>query len=249
MNKLTRVEKKRRRKRFVLRLILFFSLGTISIAYLFKSGFFNISDINVAGNSKLPTELIQNTSGIRKEENIFKISLSNGEDQIGNLPYIKEVKIKRKLPKTININVTERTGIAQIKSISTYLILDMEGYILELKDNKSENIPTLAGFNINNILPGDNIFKNQNGAKIEELIGDEDNHIMMSKIYELSYESEENINIILNNGISVAFGPLDNVKYKLRYLNEILIDIEKNDRAVKMIMMNKGEHAILVTDN
>lgn len=230
-------------------MILFFALGTITIAYLFKSGFFNINNINIEGNSKLSKELILNTSGITKEENIFKVSLSNGENQISNLPYIKAVRIKRRLPKTININVIERTGIAQIKSISTYLILDMEGYILELKDSKTENIPTLTGLNINNILPGDNIFKNQNGAKIEELIGDEDNHIMLSKIYELSYESEENINIILNNGISVAFGPLDNVKYKLRYLNEILIDIEKNNRAVKMIMMNKGDHAILVTDN
>lgn len=249
MNKLTRVEKKRRRKRFVLRLILFFALGTISIAYLFKSGFFNINNINITGNNTLSKELLVNASGINKEENIFKISLSNGEDEIRKLPYIKVVKIKRKLPKTIDINVIERTGVAQIKSISTYMLLDMEGYILELRDNKTENLPTLTGFNINNILPGDNIFENQNGSKVEELIGDGDNHNMLSKIHEISYESEENINIILNNGISVAFGPLDNVKYKLRYLNEILIDIEENNRVVKMIMMNKGEHAILVTDN
>lgn len=248
MKKITRVERKRRRKRFFLRLILLIAIISISVSYSFKSGIFNIDTINVNGNNKLSKESLINISGIIKGENIFKIRTSDGEKEIKQLPYIKSVEIKRKIPRTININIVERIEIIQMKAISTYMLIDNEGFILEFIDTKNDNLPTLIGFDINNVLPGDNIFSNDNGKYLDELLS-VDNHIILGKISEIIYESNDNINIILNNGISVAFGPLDNVKYKLRLLNEILIDIEKKQLVVKMIIMNKGENPILVTDN
>lgn len=248
MKKLTRVERKRKRKRFFLRLILLIAIISITVSYSFKSGKFSIESIVVKGNYKISKELITNTSGIIIGENIFRVKTSDGEKEIKTLPYIKDVKIERKLPRTININVLERVEIVQMKALSSYMLIDNEGYILEFVDSKNENLPTLVGFDINNVIPGDNIYKFESGKELEELLS-MDNHIILSKISEIIYESKDDINIIVNNGISVAFGPLDNVKYKLRYLNEILIDIEKRQLPVKMILMNKGENPILVTDN
>lgn len=248
MKKLTRVERKRRRKRFFLRLFLLIAIISITVFYSIKSGTFNIDTINVNGNYKLSEELIINTSGIIKGENIFRIKTSDGEKEIKSLPYVKDVKIERKLPKTINVNIVERVEVIQMKALSSYVLIDSEGYILDFVDVKNENLPTLIDFEINNVIPGDNIYKFDRGKELEELLS-MDNHIILSKISDIIYESDDNINIVINNGINVAFGPLDNVKYKLRYLNEILIDIEKRQLPVKMILMNKGENPILVTDN
>ena len=56
----------------------------------------------------------------------------------------------------------------------------------------------------------------------------------------------DNINIELNNGILVAFGTINNVKYKLNLLNEIVKDIDKKGLSCKMILMDRGDNPIIV---
>ena len=55
--------------------------------------------------------------------------------------------------------------------------------------------------------------------------------------------------IELNNGVKVAFGTIDNVKYKLSFLFNILEDVEKRNINVKQILLNKGSNPIIVTDD
>ncbi len=248
MKKTTRVERKRRRKRIFFNFILLILLTTIFVTFALKSDLFNISVINIEGNEKLSKNIIESASGIALGENIFKIKLRNGEKDIKKLSYTKDVNIKRKFPSTININITERKEVVQLKNISSYVLVDMEGYVLDFKDKREENLPVLNGFNIN-VLPSENIFDTEYGNELKDLINDEGNIEILKNFSEINFESYDNINIILNNGIVVAFGPLVDVKYKLRYLNEILKDIEKKQISVKMIIMNKGEKPIIVTNN
>ncbi|MBC8588495.1 cell division protein FtsQ/DivIB [Paratissierella segnis] len=248
MKKTTRVERKKRRKRIFFNVILLILITTILITFALNSDLFNISMINIEGNNKLSKDIIENASSIIKGENIFKVNLRNGEKSIKKLSYIKDVKIERKLPKTININITEREAVVQIKNISSYLLVDIEGYVLDFKEDKEEKLPIINGFNIN-VLPSENIFEIEHGQELKDLINDEKNIEIIRNFSEINLETDDNINIILNNGIVVAFGPLDDVKYKLRYLDEILKDIEKKQISVKMIIMNKGEKPIIVTNN
>lgn len=248
MKKTTRVERKRRRKRILFNIILLILFTSIFATFALKSDLFNISEINIDGNNKLTKNTIESASGITVGENIFKIKLGNSEKDIKKLSYIKDVNIKRKFPSTININITEREEVVQFKNISSYVLVDIEGYVLDFKDTKDENLPILNGFNIN-VLPSENIFDIEYGNELKNLINDEANIEILKNFSEINFESYDNINIILNNGIVIAFGPLDDVKYKLRYLNEILKDIEKKQISVKMIIMNKGEKPIIVTNN
>lgn len=248
MKKTTRVERKNRRKRIFFNLILLILLTTILVTFSLKSDFFNIKTIKIEGNNKLSKSIIENTSGITIGENIFKVKLRNGEKDIKKLSYIKDVNIERKFPKTININITEREAVLQLKNISSFVLVDIEGYVLDFKEEREENLPVLNGFDIN-VLPSENIFETEYGEELKNLINDEKNVEIIKKFREINYETDDNINIILNNGIVVAFGPLNDVKYKLRYLDEILKDIEKKQISAKMIIMNKGEKPIIVTNN
>lgn len=248
MKKTTRVERKKRRKRILFNVILLILLTTFLVTFALKSDYFNISVINIEGNNKLTKETIENASGLITGENIFKIKLRNSEKDIKKLSYIKDVNIKRKFPNTIVINITEREEVVQLKNISSYVLVDMEGYVLDFKDTMVENLPILNGFNIN-VLPSENIFDTEYGEELKNLINDEVHIKILKKFNEINFESYDNINIILNNGIVIAFGPLDDVKYKLRYLDEILKDVEKKQISVKMIIMNKGEKPIIVTNN
>lgn len=250
MKKPTRVERKRRRRRVLFRLVLLLALIAFLVAYAFKSDFFNIENINVEGNQTLKNDLIINASRINLGENILRIESSDAQKEIKMLPYIKEALVDVKLPKTINIRVEEREGVLQIKSLSSYILVDKEGVILEIIDDKIENLPNFIGFDLKDIKPGDNIFKDEVGMKLIDFFNDDEILNIINKISTVNYNIEdEEINIDLINGISVAFGPLSNVKYKLKVLDKLLVDIEKKQIPCKMIIMNKGENPIVVTDN
>lgn len=249
MKKPTRVERKRQRRRIYFRLVLMLALLAVGVGFAFKSDFFNIEYINVKGDSILNKDSIINASGILIGENLLKISPKDTEDKIKFLPYIKDANVKYKIPNTINIQVVERVPVIQLKSLANYLLIDKEGFVVEITDIKKEELPTIVGYSIKEKKPGENIKDDENGIKLEEFFTEDDIIKMMKKINNINFDLEGEINIDLNKGIGVAFGPLDNIEYKLRLLDRILVDIENKQLKCKMIIMNKGENPILVLDN
>lgn len=248
MKKLTRVQRKRRRQRRFLRIILLIAIITLILFFLFKSDFFIINNIELEGNYIIPSEEILRTSGINLGSHIFNYNKTKAEERIDSFPYIKEVDIRRKLPKTVQIIVEEREVYVQFNHLSSYILVDDEGYILEIKEDRLENIPVFRGFTIEDH-SRENILEEDELKTLDSFILDSNNKDLMDKINEIIYESERNININLKNGIEVAFGPVNNVKYKLSLLNDILIHIEENEINTKTILMNKGENPIIVTDD
>lgn len=249
MQELTRVQLKLRRRRRFFRFIIIMAVLIASFIFMLKSEFFNVETFTVQGNYKLSNENIITTSLLNKGENIFKINKSLAEKNIVNLPYAKNIVVKRKLPRTIIFDVEERVGVLVTKSISTKLLVDIEGFVLEELDEDNDNLPLIIGFEISDIAIGDNIFQEKSREEIINFILESNNAELLSKSTKIDIIEIDNVNIDLNSGISVAFGPLDNVKYKLSLLNQILEDIEKKEIPCKMIIMNKGENPILVIDD
>lgn len=246
MRKVSRVEKKMKRRRMFFRLLLLISLIFIMFVLALNTDFFIIDNIKVLGNNKISEDIIISASSINFEENIFKISTRNGKKNIENLSYIKEVEIKRKFPKGISIEIIERKEIIQIKEISSYVLIDINGYILDIVDVQNEKLPLLFGFNIESKKAGDNVFFEIEDDEKKGFILESESIKILHKMKEIDLVDNNNINILLNDGIPVAFGTLDDVKYKLNLLNEILIDIEKKQIPCKMILMNKGDNPIIV---
>ena len=137
MKKLTRVERKMKRRRNFFKFILLLLLMALGGVLALKTNFFIIDKIEIIGNNKIPKEDLITASSINVGENIFKISIKSGEENIKKIPYTKEIRIKRKFPKKITMEILERKEIAQVKDISSFLIIDKEGNILSLKDDES----------------------------------------------------------------------------------------------------------------
>ena len=88
------------------------------------------------GNKKLSYDKIIKASMCNIGENIFKINMKKGEESLKRLPYIKECKIKRKLPNEIIIEIEERKEVAIISYIGSFVYIDKEGYILKIGRKK-----------------------------------------------------------------------------------------------------------------
>lgn len=250
MKKKKKSKKKIKNRKRILKFLLFVLTIILMYLFVFKTDFFNIRNIKVVGNNKISYEQIVRASMCNKGENIFKISKKKGKESLERLPYVKEANIKRRLPKGLIIEIDERQEAAIIPYIGSYVFIDDEGYILNIVEQiEHVNLPQIFGLELDDLKTGNNLFNILGRNSIEEFIkfSHESNLLLLMKY--INFTDNSNTMIELIDGIKVAFGPLDNVKYKLRFLIKILDDIEKKDINAKQILLNKGDNPIVVTDD
>lgn len=127
---------KRRKKRIIKKsLLLIVLLLSILITLCLKLSYFNVKNISVINNNNINADVIIKESNIYRGNNIFYLKLSECIDRIKRNPYILDVKIKRKLPNSIVINIIEREAVFYNKKGSKYAIIDNNGIVLEEKDS------------------------------------------------------------------------------------------------------------------
>lgn len=96
--------------------------------------FFNITDIKITGSGTYSSEDIELYSGIDYGDNMFLIRSDDVAESLEqNLPYIYSVQIKRSLPSTVTIKITEATVAYTIEGEDeTYIYLDDNLKVLEV---------------------------------------------------------------------------------------------------------------------
>ncbi|MCJ7691233.1 MAG: FtsQ-type POTRA domain-containing protein [Clostridiaceae bacterium] len=147
-----RKKKKKVRNLMLLVIIMVSTLVTLCL----KLPYFNITNVEIVGNVNVSNAKINELVSAHLNNNIFYASFVDSKKQIIKNPYILDVKIKKKLPNKILIEVEERVAVFYGKVKDTYYIIDNEGILLEKKSNiKDMNIVHLVGINLEKCKVGD----------------------------------------------------------------------------------------------
>ncbi len=143
-----------------IKMLIISILVLIAIIAAMLSPLFNIKNIQVVGNTILSSEEIISFSGIKTEENMFKVMKLKTIDRIKENAYINEVAIHKKLPNTIEIQVKERNPSFMLEYGNGYVYLSNQGYMLEISSIKKD-IPTILGTTTSkeNYKPGNRLNK------------------------------------------------------------------------------------------
>lgn len=217
--------------KFIFKTFVMMALLVGLIIFGFTSPLFNITGIDVIGNEKYEKDEYINLSKLSLGANIFNFSKSRVISDIKTNSYVESVKIKRKLPSKIEINVKER--------VATYLIslgeeefayINNQGYILE---KSKEKIPltkvTGISTKIENIIPGyrledHDLEKLQNVIQIKDAMNsiEVDNELseidITSKFnYILTFEKEAK---------EVQLGSVNDLSSKILYMKYIINEQE-----------------------
>ena len=140
-------------------LVSFFSVLIIIIGmaiYMLTTPKFNITNIVISGNEKNDMDTYINLLEIEVgQTNIYQITKRQIEKELKQNPYVENVETKRKLPNTLQINITERKPFFQVTFDEKYAYIDNQGYVLEYSDTKM-NLPILIGLESfkNDVNPG-----------------------------------------------------------------------------------------------
>lgn len=240
--------RQRRRKRILRFILLLLILGLIYL-FAFKTEIFLIKDIRVEGNINLSKNTIITSSTCIKGENIFKINKEDCEESINNLSYIKTVRIRRKLPSTILIEVEEREEIAVLSHIGAMAYIDDETCILRVEEkNGPIELPQVFGLDIGNLSTGDFIIQEDDKGPVDFFKEARTGNLLEEMKY-INFTDRDTTMIELKDKTKIAFGPLNDIEYKLSFLKEILKDIERKEIKAKKILLNRGDNPVIVVDD
>ncbi len=151
--KAPRKRKKRRKKHYLLRFVIFVAL-CVGAYYLLTSELFDIHKIEVIDNNYFTSAQIIEKAGAKKGKNIlFETDAGDMKERLMHDPYIRDVDISRRLPATLKIKVDERTEKVAVPYGTTFVIVDDDGMVLR-KTNTEPQLPIVAGLTIKKMEPG-----------------------------------------------------------------------------------------------
>lgn len=228
--KLTQEEKRRKKRKKKIKLLLkiFLLLGIIigGIVFAMISPIFNIKHIQVVNNDLVNSDTIISLSELKTEENIFRFSGAMVANKIKENAYIKNVKIHRKIPSTIEIEVEERKHTYSVDFLGKYAYIDKQGYILEIaEDSKQKTI--LQGI----LTPEEQIVEgsrlaNEDIEKLEDVIkimNVTKEYDLDTKVTSIDIKDKNEYSIYLEEEKKkVYLGNNTNLSNKMLYVNAII---------------------------
>lgn len=224
-------KKKKKRVRINPKFLITVVLLIASAVVLFVTPLFDIRDIKISGNERVAKAEIQIASGIRKNRNIFAINKSRAARDIKAVGYIERVKIKRKLPGTVVIEVQEGTVSAFLEYGGMYAGINEDGQAL---CRVSKALPVSGA----PVVKGLSVVKAEVGEKVRPREGKEDEYEVLEKlmstfkqysltpyITEIDVTKKDDIVFRYNGKLKIELGGLNDYDLKFNYIKAMLSEL------------------------
>jgi len=191
---------------------------------------FGISSITVKNIQVLDEKTVIRASGIELGDNVFRLNTRVCEKAIGALGYVESVKVKRKFPARIVIEIEESKEVAYVSYLGNHLAIDIKGKIIDVlkgSDIKPDK-PVITGLVVKKYKKGTTVSptvpeKKDFALKILQSL---ENNNLLSEVKKINIPDVKNAKLTLNTDTTVNLGDESQLDYKFAYLVEILKKLE-----------------------
>ena len=193
------------------------------ILVLLFSPIFDITQIKVEGNLRLNANIIKSESGINLGQNILRLNKIKIKEDLLKVSYIDNVEIKRNWPDTILIKVLEKEPVAKIKLLGSNILIDENGYILEIvTDDEDYKIPLLTEIETASTVINQPLECNNQEllGKFLEILKNLKNNDMLKDVIRI--EDKDSLLLYTDAGHTVNIGDTSDLSYKLMRLKAII---------------------------
>lgn len=228
-----------KKKKMIKRTVKWTSLLIIILAgiiFEFASPMFNITDIEVINTNLLSQEKIISLSGLTKNQNIFRFLKSDVIKAIKEDPYVENVKIERKLPNKVQIDVEERQRNFSLEFLNSYAYINNQGYILEISEDK-QNLTVIKGSKTSeeNIVPGNRLAQ-EDLERLEvaiKIMAIAKENELEDKVTSIDISNKnEYILYLETEKKTVYLGNQDNLTTKMLYTKKIVEEEAENEGTI-----------------
>lgn len=115
---------------------------------------FILRNLDVRSNGRLQPEHLREYGQVAEGQNLFAINIGQIRANLESVPLIRSAEIKRDLPDTLIIRVTERSALGRLAEGAggQPVLVDRDGYVLGL--GRSSTLPIIRGATERGLGPG-----------------------------------------------------------------------------------------------
>ena len=209
-------------------------LAAFCLAILFVmcyTVFFKLDQIQVNGCSVYSQAQIIDEIGAQKGESLFKVNISNAEKLlVGKLPYVRSVKISRKFPTTLKVDVQEEEVLGAVYTNEGFAILSTTGKVLETKVLAlREGIPRIVGLVGLTYETGGYLRKSdtKDGELLDQIkvLQEVQKQLAANQLTDITYYDVGdilNIEVMLEDKLLLKLGSPSEMDYKLEFISKVL---------------------------
>ncbi|MDK2820683.1 MAG: cell division protein FtsQ [Clostridia bacterium] len=211
-----------RRRRINFLLLLIFLFTVTALFYFIHSGFFGFKHLVITGNRHIEAKEVENLMAVSKGTNLWQLDTSNIEKRLKTHPLIADVKINRRWPNTLTVNVKERNPKAIIFNQGNFFLVDGEGVIMQRVEKVGKiNLPLITGLDkLKDIGPGSlvNDERLKVALNVVKQISSED----LNQIREIIATSPNSLQFIWAGNIIIKYGDENEVANKMAKIHKAL---------------------------
>lgn len=245
----TRHNRRRRRGRFSGLLKLFGFLIAVAAVIAAITLFFRMDHIVVSGNERYSEQEVLDASGLVTGGNLYFLNKYGVKETIfAQLPYVEEVKINRKLPDTLLIEVRECKAVAGVDSPGGVWLISAEGKLLEQTSAPPEGCPLVTGAPLIEPAPAQQMDFGEAAAYragvVLTLLRVSAEREMSKDIAVIDMSDETALNFSYLGRFTVRFPWTADVGYKLESLSTVVDYLEDNETG-RVDLMTEGKASFI----
>ncbi len=248
--------KKRKKKKKVRNIVsislLCIVIFIVAVILLMVFGF-KIDTIQIENAKTYSSEQIMAVLPIEKEKNLFLVDTKSAKEKLEkNLPYIYNAEIKRKLPSTIVVDISEPEHVYYIKNPDkSYTLIDDHFKVLEAniksKPEKSVQIKKIA---LSSAVAGEKAkFTNE---KLEPNIKELISAVQQYKLTEITAVYSEGLTsnyLVYDKRLTIKLGEADDLENKIFSALTAIEKLNESNPSAEGIITSTGGKQVYFTEN
>lgn len=219
-------------KAFVIK-ACFFAAALVLIAIFILS--FRIKNITISGNELSDTESIASAAALKRGAHMYSIDKAAIADRIiSENPYVSSVTIRRRLPSSIIITVTEDKPVFFVPFESKFLILSGELRVLDSTENPQGlaaagliplSLPKISKADVGGTL----VFESaKNYSLCNELLQLFASCDFSGDITSIDISNKFDVKAVYKSKYTIVFGSYTDLEKKLKFCKKTIGYVEKN---------------------
>lgn len=214
-------------------LLFLFACGVI-MAIIIYTPLFTLQHVEIHGNTYLTEEQITAIGRIHKGEPLFQLQTDVVAQNLMHDLRVESAVVRRRLPDTVEIEVSERKPVATMACDYGYLDLDRNGKVLSVYKNlHNVPIPLITGMELTGLYVGDDVSDEYVRDVLYFL-----NHLnvdTLNQISEINIARPDAVVAYTNGSVEIRLGKMERLDEKASLTDDFVSDLKTSRHIIEYV--------------
>ncbi len=202
---------------------------------------FNPKVVRVTGNTVVPSATILSRAAISPSKNLWLQNTHAAAARVESIPYIDTARVRRILPASAIVTVTERKPFALVRSESGIALVDKN--LRVLADTREPSLPVFVVPAATIATPGAFV-KNEAVRRLrDDYTALVSSHVIVAL---LRYDRFGDLEATADDGLHILFGSEADLRKKIPLVDPILAQVSRKGRPIRAIDLRAPSTPVVV---